>query len=162
VFFDTWFGRKFPGNRAIPRYFMADFDHLSSRDVDQPPGAAFLVRRSLWEQLRGFDPELWLFFNDVDLCRRIRASGHKIRYVGEVAILHHEGRSTSQFPSMGALWHRNRLSYYRKTFGWRGTLVARLMSTVRGAEEARKLRRAGAPPEARRAVWAAVRSVWAG
>jgi GT2 family glycosyltransferase len=161
VFFDTVFERWFPDNRVIPRYFMADFDHEHSRDVDQPPGAAFLVRRALWEELGGFDPELWLFFNDVDLCRRLRAAGHSIAYVAEARILHHEGRSTRQFPSMGALWHRNRLAYYRKTFGWRGALLARLMSTVRGAEEAWKLRGHRAPPEARRAVWTAVREVWA-
>jgi N-acetylglucosaminyl-diphospho-decaprenol L-rhamnosyltransferase len=161
VFFDTIFDRWFPGNRVLPWYFMKSFDHLSSRDVDQPPGAAFLVRRALWEELGGFDPELWLFFNDVDLCRRLHERGHRIAYVAEVAILHHEGQSTSQFPAMGAIWHRNRLSYYRKTFGWRGALVARVMSTLRGWEEARRLKREGAPQEARRAVWAAVRSVWA-
>jgi len=48
VFFDTCFDRWFPDNRVIPRYFMEDFDHLATRDVDQPPGAAFLVRRALW------------------------------------------------------------------------------------------------------------------
>jgi N-acetylglucosaminyl-diphospho-decaprenol L-rhamnosyltransferase len=161
VYFDTCFDRWFPRNRVIPRYFMRDFDHATSRDVDQPPGAAFLVRRPLWEALGGFDPELWLFFNDVDLCRRLRAAGHAIAYVAEARVLHHEGKSTAQFPSMGPLWHRNRLAYYRKTFGWRGTLLARVMSTVRGAEEVLKLRRGGAPPEARRAVWTAVRDVWA-
>jgi hypothetical protein len=35
------------------------------------------------------------------------------------------------------------------------------MSAVRGWEEARRLRRDGAPPEARAAVWRAVRAVWA-
>ena len=162
VFFDTVFERWFPGNRSIPEYFMQDFDHTSSRDVDQPPGAALVVRRELWERLGGFDPELWLFFNDVDLCRRLAAEGHAIAYVAEARILHHEGASTSQFPEFGAIWHRNRMAYYRKTFGWWGALVARLMTTVRGAEEVWKLRRAGAPREARRRVWVAVRETWRG
>ena len=54
-----------------------------------------------------------------------------------------------------------RLAYYRCAFGRRGTLVARVMSTLRGWEEARKLKRNGAPAEARAAVWRAVRAVWA-
>ncbi|HZM00566.1 MAG TPA: glycosyltransferase family 2 protein [Planctomycetota bacterium] len=160
VFYDTVFDRWFPHNATLPRYEMRDFDHLSSRDVDQPPAAALLVRRALWEQLGGFDPELWLFYNDVDFCRRLREAGHAIAYVAEARVLHHEGKSTAQFPEFGAIWHRNRLSYYRKTFGWRGTAVARVMTLVRGVEEVRKLRRAGAPPEARAAVWRAVRAVW--
>lgn len=161
VFFDTVFDRWFPNNKTIPRYFMQEFDHTTSRDVDQPPAAALMVRRESWERLGGFDPELWLFFNDVDLCRRLAAEGRKIAYVAEVAILHHEGASTSQFPRFAALWHRNRLAYYRKRFGVRGALLARLMTTVRGLEEVRKLRRAAAPREARSEVWRAVREVWA-
>jgi GT2 family glycosyltransferase len=161
VFFDTYFDRWFPRNRVIPRYFMRGFDHTTSRDVDQPPGAALMVRRALWTELQGFDPELWLFFNDVDFCRRLAARGLKVAYVAEARILHHEGRSTRQFPEFGAVWHRNRLAYYRKTFGWRGTLLARVMSTVRGWEEVRELKRSGAPRASRQAVWSAVRSVWA-
>lgn len=161
VFFDTWFDRWFPGNREIPRYFMRDFDHLSSRDVDQPPGAALLIRRDLWELVGGFDPELWLFFNDVDLCRRIRELGWRVAYRADVAILHHEGKSTSQFPGFGAIWHKNRMAYYRKTFGWRGALLARVMTSVRGLEEVLKLRAAGVPREARAQVWRSVREVWA-
>lgn len=161
VFFDTVFDRWFPANKTIPRYFMRDFDHTTSRDVDQPPGAAVMLRRALWERMGGFDPELWLFFNDVDLCRRLAAEGYKTAYVAEAAILHHEGASTSQFPRFAALWHRNRLAYYRKTFGLPGALLARLMTTIRGLEEVLKLRRAQAPPEARAEVWRAVREVWA-
>ncbi len=160
VFFDTVFERWFPGNREIPRYFMKDFDHAHTRDVDQPPGAALLVRRALWEELGGFDPELWLFFNDVDLCRRIAQRGLLRAYVAEARVLHHEGRSTAQFPRFGAIWHRNRLAYYRKTWGWRGTLLARLMTWVRGREELARLRRAGAPASALDDIRQAVAEVW--
>jgi N-acetylglucosaminyl-diphospho-decaprenol L-rhamnosyltransferase len=160
VFFDTVFDRWFPGNRVIPYYFMRDFDHLTSRDVDQPPGAAFLIRRPLWEALGGFDPELWLFFNDVDLCRRVHVAGHAIAYVAEAEILHHEGKSTSQFPSFATIWHKNRMAYYRKTFGWTGTLVARLATSLRGWEEARKLKAAGCGKEETAEVWKSVREIW--
>ena len=162
LFYDTWLERRFPLNRVVPRYLMLDFDHLASRDVDQPPGAALLVRRALWQELSGFDPALWLFFNDVDFCGRLRARGHAIAYVAEARILHHEGQSTSQFPDFGRQWHLDRLRYYRKTFGWRGTLAARLASSMRGWEETRRLRRSGAPPEAVARVRAVVREVWGG
>jgi len=161
LFFDTVFDKWFPKNHSMPRYFMRDFDHLSTRDVDQPPGAALLIRRALWEQLSGFDPELWLFFNDVDLCRRVKAAGHKVGYVADVTVLHHEGKSTSQFPDFGTIWHKNRLAYYRKTFGLVGSLLARLMTAVRGLQELQRLRAHDAPKEARRAVWQSVREVWA-
>jgi N-acetylglucosaminyl-diphospho-decaprenol L-rhamnosyltransferase len=160
VFFDTVFDKWFPDNRELPRYFMRDFDHETSCDVEQPPGAAFLVRKPLWDELGGFDPDLWLFFNDVDLCKRIHDKGHRIAYVAEVAIVHHEGKSTSQFPEFGGMWHRNRLAYYRKHFGFTGGLLARVMTSVRGLEELRRLSRIKAPPEARAELWRAVKGVW--
>ena len=159
VFYDTWFDKWFPGNKVIPRYMMAGFDHTTSRDVDQPPGAAFLIRKELWDKLYGFDPVLWLFFNDVDLCKRLKAEGWKIAYVAEVAILHHEGKSTSQVPNFGQLWHVNRLAYYRKHFGWRGSLVAKSMTVLRGLQEWRRLIREKAPQQAKREMWDAVRKV---
>ncbi len=159
VFYDTWFDKKFPGNKTIPKYMMAGFDHTTSRDVDQPPGAAFLIRKDLWDELGGFDPELWLFFNDVDLCKRLHEAGWKVAYIAEVAILHHEGKSTSQRPDFGELWHRNRLSYYRKHFGWRGNLVAKSMTLLRGLQEWRRLVREQAPAQAKKEMWAAVRKV---
>lgn len=162
VFFDTVFDRWFPKNREIPRYFMADFDHTTNRDVDQPPGAALVIRRALWEELGGFDPDLWLFFNDVDLCRRAKALGWQVAYVADVRILHHEGKSTGKFPEMGAIWHRNRLAYYRKTFGRRGAWTAKVMTAIRAWEEKRKLRASGAPQEAIDRVGEVAREVWRG
>jgi len=42
LFFDTFVEKLFPENPVVRRYFMRDFDHAASRDVDQPPGACFL------------------------------------------------------------------------------------------------------------------------
>src|SRR5690606_36237270 len=69
--FDTAFGRFWPGSMVERRYLMHDFDHLSDRDVDQPPGACFFMRREEYLRMGGLDPALNLFFNDVDLCRRL-------------------------------------------------------------------------------------------
>ncbi len=161
-FFDTIFDRKFPKNKEIPRYFMADFDHTTSRDVDQPPGAALVIRRELWETLGGFDPALWLFFNDVDLCRRAHERGWKVAYIAEARILHHEGKSTSQFPEFGAIWHKNRLAYFRKTYGWRGTWTAKIMTAIRGWEEVRTMKKNEQPQEAIDRIKEVVREVWRG
>ena len=59
------------------------------------------------------------------------------------------------------IWHKNRLAYYRKTFGLVGSSLARLMTAVRGLQELQNLRALDAPKEARRAVWQSVREVWA-
>ena len=73
--FGTPFERWFPESRELRRYFLRDWDQESSRDVDQPPAACLLLRREVLEDVGLFDETLWLFFNDVDLSRRMAESG---------------------------------------------------------------------------------------
>ncbi|MEC8652913.1 MAG: glycosyltransferase family 2 protein [Planctomycetota bacterium] len=133
--FDSWFGSFWPGRRVVARYVMEDFDHLDSRDVDQPPGATCMLRASDWRELGGFDEELALFYNDVDLCLRLHARGQKIRYLASAEVMHHRGASTKNFAKMLVIWHRNRLAYYRKHYGWFGGLWVRLCVRLRIWEE---------------------------
>ncbi|MGH3848846.1 MAG: glycosyltransferase family 2 protein, partial [Pseudonocardiaceae bacterium] len=122
LFFSTPLERWFPHSRELRRYFIRDWDQESSRDVDQPPAAVLLLRRSVLEQVGLFDEELWLFYNDVDLAKRIHAAGWKTHYLAEAEVLHHVGGSTSKFANFVAQWQRDRLHYYRKHHGAFGAL----------------------------------------
>ncbi len=117
LFFSTPLERWFPDSRELRRYFMRDWDQESSRDVDQPPAACLLLRRSALEQVGLFDEELWLFYNDVDLARRLRAAGWKTRYLAEATVVHHVGGSTRKFADFVPTWQRDRVRYYRKHHG---------------------------------------------
>ena len=115
--FDTWLGKFWPGSRVEHRYYMRDFDHLHSRDIDQPPGAVFVMRRQEYLDVGGLDEQLFLFFNDVDLCRRLWRMGRRIRYLVDARVMHHGGASTKAYGDFVVIWHRNRLAYYRKHYG---------------------------------------------
>jgi len=145
--------------RIDDRYFYRDFDHASDRDVDQPPGACFMIRRNLWEELGGFDESLWLFYNDVDLCLRLRRTGARIRYLADVAILHHEGASTTRFSDMVQVWARNRLAYYGKHHGRFGRRLVRVMLRLRGWHEWWCLGRRHQDPKHRKDARAELRRV---
>jgi N-acetylglucosaminyl-diphospho-decaprenol L-rhamnosyltransferase len=132
---NSWWGTFWPGSRAVKRYQMLDFDHLHSRDVDQPPGACCVLRTAEWRALGGFDEVLSLFYNDVDLCRRLRNQGRAIRYVAEAEVMHHQGASTKNFARMLVLWHKNRLAYYRKHHGALGAFWVRVCVRLRIWEE---------------------------
>jgi len=117
LWFSTPLERWFPDNRELRRYFMRDADQEKSADVEQPPAACLLVRRTVLEAIGLFDEELWLFYNDVDLSKRMAAAGWKTRYVAEARVLHHEGASTKKFGRLLFEWQKNRLCYYRKHHG---------------------------------------------
>lgn len=138
--------------RIDAAYFYRDFDHESSRCVEQPPASCFALSRELWEGLGGFDEDLWLFYNDVDLCKRLAESGHAIHYLAEARVLHHEGASTRNFTRMVPVWAHNRIAYYRKHNGALGAILVRFLIRLRGWIEWRNLGRLYADPHERRAA----------
>lgn len=125
LWYDTILERMWPKNPVARRYFMRDFDHAHSCDIEQPPGACFMVRRELVDAIGMLDEELFLFYNDVDFCKRIWDAGHKIRYIAEAKVLHHGGASTSKYKEFGLELHRNRVLYYRKYFGMAGAFTTK-------------------------------------
>jgi N-acetylglucosaminyl-diphospho-decaprenol L-rhamnosyltransferase len=56
-------------------------------------GACLLVRRSLLEELEGFDEGFFLYCEDKDLCRRVRDKGYDVRFVPEAVAVHEGGAS---------------------------------------------------------------------
>ncbi len=128
-----WFGTPlqhwFPKAKELERYFLREFAHDADADVEQPPATCLLMRREVWESLGGMDESLWLFFNDVDLCRRMQQQGLLIRYLVGPGVRHLEGASTARFSSFVERWHTDRLRYMRKHHGWVGVLCAKIGTT---------------------------------
>ena len=68
---------------------------LGDREIDYGSGAALLVRRSIFETVQGFDPLFEpAYFEDVDLCFRLRQAGAGVRLAGAARVLHLSGEST--------------------------------------------------------------------
>ena len=86
----------FPGSAHFNGWKMGDFDHQTARQVDQPAGAALMVRGALLRDLEGFDLNFPMFFNDVDLCKRVKMAGFQIWYRPEFVIEHLGGGSVKQ------------------------------------------------------------------
>jgi GT2 family glycosyltransferase len=142
-FFDIFVERLFPENRVVRNYFMKDFDHTRSMDVDQPPGACFMVTKEVVDRVGILDEELWLFYNDVDWCKRIWKGGYKIRFLEGACVMHHVGGSTRNYGNFGLEWHRNRVRYYRKHCGLLGAAAAKLAAVIKGMEEVIRAKKAG-------------------
>jgi N-acetylglucosaminyl-diphospho-decaprenol L-rhamnosyltransferase len=86
-----------------------------SRDVDWTGAAAMLVRSDAFKQVGGFDERLFLYMEDVDLCRRLRAKGWRIRLVPTVRVQHMLG--ASQGSEQAARWYQAFDAYVRHTHG---------------------------------------------
>ena len=87
-------------HRVAPRFFpdreLSAWDHLEDRDVESISGACMLIRRSLWESLGGFDEAVFMYAEDLDICRRVGKAGLRLRYVSGLPVFHYEGSSSKQ------------------------------------------------------------------
>ena len=132
-FCDTFFlDRLFRRSRWFGNQF-THFDHLHTAPVDQPAGAALVVRREILETVGPLDERFKIYYNDVDWCYRIHLAGWKIYFVHDAVVIHHWGattRSENRRMQLGAEMTRNRFDYYAKHFGARGLRWFRFWTVI--------------------------------
>ncbi|MDB5412231.1 MAG: glycosyl transferase [Rubritepida sp.] len=63
-------------------------------------GSAMFLRMSAFRAIGGFDPAIFLYFEDDDLCLRMRAAGHSLMHVSGVRVLHEGGASSAPSPRL--------------------------------------------------------------
>jgi hypothetical protein len=123
----TFFGVLLAPYRTRRRAQMwySDWDRESDREVEVVPGSNFMYRRSVMEQVGGYDEYLLLYFPEDDLCRRIIAAGYNIHYLASATIIHHEHASTDKSRRRAQqIYFRDLFVYTRKYFGtWRAALL---------------------------------------
>ena len=81
---------------AYRRYRVRDFDYTRAADVDALMGAALCVPRRVLDQVGRFDERFFVYFEEVDLCRRIRDAGYRNCFVPEATVTHVGGVSASR------------------------------------------------------------------
>lgn len=69
-------------------FAQAGRDYSRIARVGELSGAALLIRRAVYERVGGLDPELFAYYEDVDLCKRIGDAGYAIYYVPEARVTH--------------------------------------------------------------------------
>ncbi|UAJ80560.1 glycosyltransferase [Leifsonia sp. ZF2019] len=118
----TWFGQGYKPLTAQPVPSTPDV----AKDVLFGTGSAMFVRRSVYEQLGGFDERYFMFFEDVDLGWRLNLLGHRFVYEPASLAYHKHHASMSSFGSFkeSYLLERNALYTQYKNLGDEALAVA--------------------------------------
>ena len=91
--------------------------HDEQREVDQLMGAALLLRRSALEQVGLLDERFFVYFEEVDLCLRLRQKGWKVLFVASAEAVHQGGNSARQVLREATLYrYRSMCAFYRKHY----------------------------------------------
>jgi len=116
-----------PDNRFTRAYQQAELadDTRGTRTVDWVSGACFVVRRTAFEDVGGFDESYFMYLEDVDLCRRLGRAGWTTLYVPRAEAVHLQGTSTARHPYRMVVEHHRSLLRFAvsSTEGWRRVLL---------------------------------------
>ena len=108
-----------PKNRFTRSYRQLDSDSTVAREVDWVSGAALWFRRSTLDQIGGWDERFFLFMEDVDVCRVVRAAGGVVRYEPNARVMHVVGTSRAAAPVRSIVLH-HRAAYRYADKWWHG------------------------------------------
>lgn len=117
--------------------------HLERDDEAQAvpwvTGCCLLARRACLEQLDGLDESFFLYYEDVDLCRRARAAGWEVRYEPGLEAVHFSPLHARRVPAALHLLTRHALlTYGRKHWPrWQAAVLNRLVRLESAARQAR-------------------------
>jgi len=113
---------------------LAEAEALHSRErvVDWVSGACLMVRRAAFDAVTGFDEGYFLYEEDADLCRRVRAAGFEVVFTPAAVARHALGRSMVRAPARARLeYQRSHLRYYRTYRGLPSNAVLRVLLALR-------------------------------
>jgi len=121
----------FPRNRATRRYYITDRPDDEVQKVDWITGACLLVRRETVEQVGLLDEGFFMYSEELDWCRRMKAQGWKVIYLPTARVVHHGAQSSEQVKSFQHIqFQRSKIRYFRKHHGPQQAEVLRLFILV--------------------------------
>ena len=149
--------KLFPKNPKVAGYLMTAADEHATTEVDAVSGACLMVRRAVVDQIHGFDPEYYLYGEDLDFCWRAKLAGWKVVYFPGAVITHFGGQGGTGKKKIYATieWHRAMWIFYRKhraptvAFPERALVYSGIALKTALAVAMNALRRSGTPGTAK-------------
>ncbi len=126
-FVNKYFGTLPP----IRHYLLKGWDRKNTRPVEVAQLGAFVIRKSDFEKVGGFDPEMFLYFEENDLAKKIQRLSKKVYLIGEVEVVHLESKGTPKSSErIQNIFKKSRRRYFSKYYGYLNALVVELFCSV--------------------------------
>lgn len=112
----TDWGRTAWGRRYADRFLMVDYDRRAEQEVDWVQGSVMCLPAAVWDRLGGFDDRFWMYYEDIDLCRRVRQLGYRLTFLPQLSVVHTHRRESADI--------RNHLLNILKSRATRGHIAS--------------------------------------
>ncbi len=97
-------------------YHLSNFDYNKLQEVDSVIGAFMLIKASTMRYMDSFDKDYFIWFEEVDLCRRMKNKNYPVIYFPEAKIIHTGGQSFKQVFTLKKqlIFNKSLLTYFKK------------------------------------------------
>jgi GT2 family glycosyltransferase len=110
--------KLFPLSRRFNGYVYGETPLRTLDEVEQIEGSALLIRREALDAVGPLDEQFFIFFEEVDWCRRVRDAGFEIHVVADAAVRHHRSTTMSKhYVRIRRIHANSAMKYFRKHHG---------------------------------------------
>ena len=126
-FFESTWLQPYAPKPLLEHFYVEDKADYELCEVDWVMGAALVTRREIVDQIGGMDPEYFMYSEELDWCRRIKAAGWRVFYLPAAQIIHYQGKSSEQASTARHInFNRAKLRYFRRYHGSAAAAFLRL------------------------------------
>lgn len=125
IFTLSFIEKIFPNN-AISQMYWCREKVGKTNEVAMVPGSAFLIKKRVFDRVGGFDENIFLYFEEPDISRRIRDLGYKIFLVPRAVVVH----KWKKRKDLSKHYGKSRFYYFQKHFGYFPALIVELFATI--------------------------------
>jgi len=121
----TFLGRLPFAKKHLDLFLMTDYNHADIKEVDWLMGSAIMISRNAIKKVGLMDPRYFMYFEDVDWCRRFWENGFKVIYYPLVSMHHYHGKGSAKgsliqsllFNKMTWIHISSGIKYFKKFWG---------------------------------------------
>ncbi len=109
---------KFPTlfSVIIEKFKRTEIKNSEPFEVDWVSGAALIIRKDIFNKINGFDKKYFMYFEDIDLCKRVKDLDYKVKVFPKVTLVHLGGKSLNKFRKK-KYYYKSQDYFYKKHYG---------------------------------------------
>jgi len=121
----------FPKSNIWGKYLGTSFDYTMAQETDQPEGSFLAIPKQILNEVGPFSENFYMYYDEVDLCFRIKKSGRQIWYFPDIEIFHYQGKSSGPvYVHMIYESSKSLIIYYKKNKGMFKANVLKLIISI--------------------------------
>ncbi len=126
IFVFSFLRKIWPKNPYKEKFWAKGIDRTKEQETETIGGACMLFPKKIFDAVGGFDERFFMYFEEADICLRIKKLGYKIFYYPKAKIMHLVGKSTSDKDWIKKTFEKSRYEFFKKYYPFPTALLSEL------------------------------------